>query len=91
MKIKYNYSKQSEKFFEKHEDVRDAFKCDIKRLVNNDHPELVNVKRLKGKYKTYYRIAISSYRILYIPIRDKIVVVNIVLAGSRGDVYKKLH
>ena len=91
MKIEYNYTRQSDKFFVQHEDIRTAFKNDIARLVNNNHPELVNVKRLKGKYKKYYRIAVNDYRIIYTLIHGKIVVVNVVLAGNRGDIYKKLH
>lgn len=87
--IEYNYSKQSDKFFIKHENIRNEFKNSIKSLVNNEHPEKVNVKKLKGKYQGYYRIAIGSYRIIYTLIQGKIVVVNVVMAGSRGDIYKK--
>ena len=91
MKIEYKYTRQSDKFFVKHEDIRNDFKRDIARLVNNNHPELVNVKRLKGNNKKYFSIAIDSYHIIYTIIHGDIVVIDVILAGNRGDIYKKLH
>ncbi len=47
----FDYSKTAEKFFAKHEDIRNEFKKCIARIINNDNPELVNFKNLKGKLK----------------------------------------
>ena len=84
------YTKAAEKFFEKHEDVRTQYKEALNELLVGDHPEKVDVKQIKGKRNVYYRIRIGGYRVLYTVIHDKIVVINTILAGNRGDVYKKM-
>ena len=38
----------------------------------------------------YYRIRLGDYRVVYAVINGKIVVITTLLAGSRGDVYKKM-
>lgn len=86
--IQFQYSRKAEKFLNKHEDVRDEFKKDIRKLIENDHPEQVDYKRLKGSKAGYSRIRIREYRIIFTIIKDKIVIVNVVAAGSRGDIYK---
>ncbi|MBQ9594662.1 MAG: type II toxin-antitoxin system mRNA interferase toxin, RelE/StbE family [Synergistaceae bacterium] len=88
--VQIAYEKQAEKFFAKHEDIRQEFVRCIKQLFRNDHPEQVNNKRLKGKHKGHSRIAIGSYRIIYKVINGDIIIVSVVAAGSRGDVYKHL-
>ena len=91
MDIRIDYSKVAEKFFVKHEDVRDDFKRDVVKIITGNHPEQVNFKNLKGKLKGYSRIAIDSYRIIYKRIDDKIIIVSVILAGTRGDVYKHIR
>lgn len=54
-----------------------------------EHPESVDVKKIKGSHADYYRIRLGSYRVIYTLIAGKIVVVVALLAGARGDVYKK--
>lgn len=90
--IKYSidYTKAADKFLLKHEDVRDKFEEDIKELIIGDNSDRVNVKKIQGKRGDYYRIAIAGYRVVYTVINGKIIVVNVVLAGARGDVYKKM-
>ena len=84
----FDYSKAAEKFFSKHEDIRRDFKRCIARIINNDHPELVNFKKLKGKLRGYSRIAIGSYRVIYTILNGEIIIVRVISAGSRGDIYK---
>ena len=84
------YTKAADKFLKIHEDVRTQYEDAIKELLVGDHPEKVDVKRLKGKRNHYYQIRIGSYRIVYAIINGKIIVVSTLLAGSRGDVYKKM-
>lgn len=62
--IRINYSKAAEKFFVRHEDVREEFTACISKLLNKNHPEQVNFKNLKGKFKGYSRIAIDGYRVI---------------------------
>lgn len=90
--IRFDYSKVAEKFFVKHENIRESFKKDVSKLIKNDHPEQVNFKNLKGKFKGYSRIAINGYRIVYRQLtEDVLVVVSVIFAGARGDIYKHLH
>ena len=84
------YTKAADKFLKLHEDVREEYEADIKELLVGDHPEKVDVKRIRGKRNDYYRIKIGGYRVVYTVINGKIVVVNTMLAGPRGDVYKKM-
>jgi len=85
-----HYTKAAEKFFRQHEDVRSQYEESIKELIAGEHPERIDVKRIKGKHSSYYRIRLGGYRVVYTLINGKIVVICTLLAGSRGDVYKKM-
>lgn len=84
------YTKAADKFLKTHEDVREEYEAAIKELLVGDHPEKVDVKRIKGKRNDYYRIKLSGYLVIYAIINGKIIVINTVLAGPQGDVYKKM-
>jgi mRNA interferase RelE/StbE len=83
-------TKAADKFLKDHEDVREQYEDAIKELLIGEHPEKVNVKRIKGKRNDYFRIRLGNYRVVYTIINGKIVVINTLLAGPRGDVYKKM-
>ena len=83
------YTKVADKFFKTHEEVREQYEDAIKELLVGDHPEKVDVKRIKGKRNDYYRIRLGEYRVVYAIINEKIVVINTMLAEVRGDIYKK--
>ena len=83
------YTKAADKFLKKHEDVRHKYEEALVRLVTLDHPEDIDVKKIRGANADYYRLRIGKCRIIYTLIRDRIVVVMTLTAGSRGDVYKK--
>lgn len=85
------YTKIADKFLKKHEDIREQYENAVKELMVDDHPEKVDVKRIKGKRNDYYRIGLGGYRVVYTIINGKIIVINTVLAGPRGDVYKKME
>jgi mRNA interferase RelE/StbE len=84
------YTKAADKFLKDHEDVRSQYEQAIRKLLTSDHPEQVDVKRIKGKRNDYYRIRLGGYRIVYALINGRIVVITTLLAGSRGDIYKKM-
>lgn len=84
------YTKAADKFLKDHEDVREQYEDAIKELLVGDHPEKIDVKRIKGKRNVYYRIKLGGYRVVYAIINGKIVVINTILVGPRGDVYKKM-
>lgn len=87
---KIRYTKASDKFLKVHEDVREQYEDAIRELLVGDHPEKVDVKRIKGKRNYYYRIRIGGYRVIYTIINGEIIVIDTALAGPRGDVYKKM-
>ena len=89
-KFEIQYTKVADKFLMAHEDVRDQYEAAIKELLVGDHPEKVDVKRIKGKKNNYYRIKLGGYRVVYAIINGKIVVIKTVLAGTRGDVYTEV-
>ena len=47
------YTRAAEKFFKTHEDVRDDYENAIRELLIGEHPEQVDVKRIKGKRNDY--------------------------------------
>jgi len=84
------YTKAADKYFQKHEEVREQYEDAIKELLVGEHPENIDVKRIKGKRSSYYRIRLGDNRVVYTIINEKIVVISTLIAGSRGDVYKKM-
>lgn len=84
------YTKAADKVLKKHEEVREQYESAIKELLVGDHPEKIDVKRIRGKRNDYYRIRVGGYRVIYTIIDNKIVVIHTLLAGPRGDVYKKM-
>jgi mRNA interferase RelE/StbE len=84
------YVKAADKFLKNHEDVRKQYEEAVKELLVGEHPEKVDVKRIRGKMNDYFRIRVGNYRVVYAIINGKIVVINTLLASSRGDVYKKM-
>ena len=84
------YIKAADKFFKKHENIRREYENAIKELLTGDHPDEIDVKKIKGKRNDYYRIRLGDWRVIYTLINGKIIVITILAAGSRGDIYKKI-
>ena len=84
------YTKAADKFLKKHENVRTQYENAIRELLIGEHPEEVDVKRIRGKRNDYYRIRVGDYRVIYTIINGIVVVISTLLAGSRGDVYKRM-
>ena len=84
------YTKAAEKFFKVHEDVREDYKKAVREILTGEHPERVDVKRIRGRKNTYYRIRLGAWRVIYSVADGKIIVIHTILAGARGDVYKKM-
>ena len=84
------YTKAADKFLKNHEPLRVQYENALRELMIGSHPETIDVKRIQGKRSTYYRIRLGNYRVVYTIIHNKIVVVCTLLAGPRGDVYKKM-
>lgn len=83
------YTKAAEKFMKTHEDVRQEYEAAIEELLFGDHPEKVDVRKIAGKKNDYFRIRIRNWRVIYAVINGIVVVIQTLLAGPRGDIYKK--
>ena len=92
MKIKkeiiFDYTNKANKFFIKHLEVRDIFERNIIDYLKNNKNN-IDIKKLKGN-DFYYRMRIGKYRIIYMVINQEIVIVKVISASSRGDIYKKI-
>ena len=88
LQVEIQYTKAADKFFLRHEDVRERYEEAVCALVTGDRPEQVDVKRIRGKHHAYYRIRIGGYRVVYTIINNKIVVVCTLLAGP-GAMYTR--
>lgn len=90
MTYEIQYTKAAEKFFRSHEDVREQYEDAVRELLAGEHPEKIDVKRIRGKSGSFYRIRLGGWRVVYAVINGKIVVITTLLAGSREDIYKKM-
>jgi mRNA interferase RelE/StbE len=72
--------KQDKKVVAKIVSFFDDIKCDIHNIENYD------VKELKG-FDNKYRLRVSKYRVIF-SIYDNILLIEVIKANSRGDIYK---
>jgi addiction module antitoxin len=85
LKIKFIYRKKADKFFNKHQDIEEKFKKNIiSDLKGNTN---IDIKILKG-YTNLLRMRINSYRIIYHVYKNEIIIIDVIDAGSRGQIYK---
>ncbi len=84
--IVVNISNTAEKFFAKHNDIYNKFIENIKSIYYNDNHN-VDIKAMKN-YNNIYRMRIQKYRVIYKLINGEIIIIDILAAGSRGDIYK---
>lgn len=86
VKVKFEYSNQADKFFNKHEDIRDKFEKAIYSFFMGDK---IDIKKMKGSSETIYRVRINSYRVIFKIVDGQIIIINTILAGNRGEIYKR--
>ena len=85
LKIKFIYRKKADKFFNKHQDIEEKFKKNIiSDLKGNTN---IDIKILKG-YTNLLQMRINSYRIIYHVYKNEIIIIDVIDAGSRGQIYK---
>jgi len=53
--------------------------ADPKNLANN-------IKKLKGKYRDYYRLRVGDYRVIYSRENDRLIII-IIRIGHRKEIY----
>ena len=82
MTYKILYNKKVKKFIEKQsKEQRVRIYQAINKLPNGD------VKRMQSK-KELYRLRVGEYRFIYEIIHDEIII-SVIDADNRGDIYKK--
>ena len=82
--VKFEYSKQAEKFFKKHQDVKEKFKKAIYSLFTG---RKIDIKKMQGTSEPIYRVRINDYRVVYKLVNGEIIVVSVVAVASRGQIY----
>lgn len=58
----------------------------IKILSINPESLSNNIKKLKGKYREYYRLRVGDYRVIYSQENDRFVII-IIRIGHRKEIY----
>lgn len=93
MNLKIRYLKKSKKFFKKNshllsEDKTDELLISAAKKIFLQEENTVDLKRLKGKLKGFYRIRVNNIRILFEIQNGEIQIVMIVNdIDFRGDIY----
>lgn len=77
------YSKQAQKFLDRHKELKGRFDDVILEL-----PKTARVEALSG-YDNRYKARVGDYRIIF-DLYEDILFIYIVMIGSRGQVYKHL-
>ena len=85
-----HYTKAADKFFKTHEFVREQYEAAMRDQMTGASPAAWDVKRIKGKRNDYYRLRLGGWRVVYAVVNGTIIVITALLAGPRGDVYKKM-
>jgi mRNA interferase RelE/StbE len=66
--------------------IQNELKNTIRSLAENPRP--LGVKKLAGNYNLY-RVRLGDYRVIY-EIQDEVLLIIIVLAGHRKEIYRNL-
>lgn len=85
--IDFRYSKKSEKFFVKHPKIKDKFISNILEVCRGNHN--IDIKPLKG-LDDVLRMRINDYRVIYKMLNGELIIVDVLLVGNRGEIYKKI-
>jgi len=83
------YSKDAQKFLDKHQDIEETLIDEIKKFILklNGEKVSINLKKLHGVWEGYHRIRKGKIRIIfYLDYPDCIVYIDTI--DFRGDVYK---
>ncbi len=88
-KIIINLSNSANKFFKKHIDIYDQFINNLKSVYNNNNTN-IDIKAMKN-YNNIYRMRIQKYRVIYKIINEEIIIIEVITAGNRGEIYKNFQ
>ena len=86
MAYRLKYSKDFEKFLDKHGDIRARILGAFEQIAQNPYQNALDISKLQGETNKY-RLRLGKYRFLYEIIEAQILIYAY-KAGSRGGVYK---
>ena len=86
-KIEFKASNSARKFFKKNSNVFEKFKDNIIKEIKIEYKP--DIKKLKG-YDDLLRMRLGNYRVVYKVENNQIIIISILLAGHRKDVYNKI-
>ena len=86
-KVEFKASNSARKFFKKNTNVFEKFKDNIIQEIKTEYKP--DIKKLKG-YDDLLRMRLGNYRVIYKVEKNKIIIISILLAGHRKDIYNKM-
>ncbi|MDO4691089.1 MAG: type II toxin-antitoxin system RelE/ParE family toxin [Fusobacterium sp.] len=84
LKIDFIYRKPAKNFFKKHNDVKEKFKNNI--ISKFKGQTNIDIIKMSG-YPNLFRMRIGSYRIIYKIENNEIILIDVLDADNRGDIY----
>ncbi len=79
-------NKSADKFFKKHNHVYSKFLKNVESFYIDDNAN-VDIVAMKN-YKGIFRMRINDYRVIYRLENGEIIIIEVLLVKSRGEVYK---
>lgn len=83
-KIEFIYCKPAKNFFKKHEDIKEKFKNNI--IAHFKGQPNIHIIRMNG-YSDLFRMRINSFRVIYKVENNEIILIDVLDADNRGDIY----
>ena len=88
MKIEFTYSKRTDKFFDKHTNLKEEFEKNLISYFKGNRN--IDIKSLQGLNMPLYRMRLGTYRIIFTRKNGDIIIIYTVDVGNRGDIYNNI-
>jgi addiction module antitoxin len=87
IEIEILYNKKVNKFFDKHNEVKEKFEKNLVSFYLKENKN-IDIKQIKG-YNKIFRMRIQDYRVLFTTRHNELIIIEVLEAGNRGEIYKK--
>lgn len=87
MSYEVQTSKEFDKFLAKHKTLAPKILNALENLAQNPYENTLDIKKLQGK-DHHFRLRLGKYRILYELMENRLLIIYVYRADSRGDTYK---
>ncbi len=88
--LQFNYSRKAKSFLNRHRDIRDIFEDNIEKYYLKGKTEGIDIKKMSGSSR-WIRMRIDTFCIIYAIVKNKLIVVDVMLAGNRKEIYKQYN